>query len=307
MSPRAVEAAAEAARAADRAADRAAARTAVRVERERRAAAVQRRALAWARVEGGTYGGDVSWPQCAPGLGIEHKKGLGLPMPLPAAEFVIVGLTNGPGMYPNPCLDEQVAWARDSQVALGVYAVTSWPEKRHLVRDGDAGPFDADTRHGRLANAGWAQAQFNVATMNAAGIEVRTGDGTQRGVPLVWMDVEPVPVWEWPDDRVENAAVVKGAARGYVDAGLDVGVYSTPYMWDAIVGDLSLQTYLDRPVPEWRPAATLGEAEALSRCEDEQWSIQGGRGLIGQWLAGSRDHNRLCPGVRDLSVFLSRP
>jgi hypothetical protein len=52
--------------------------------------------------DGPVTGGDVSWPQCPKGMGIPQKRSLGLPMPVPSAKFVILGLTNGPGFTPNP-------------------------------------------------------------------------------------------------------------------------------------------------------------------------------------------------------------
>ena len=78
--------------------------------------------------------------------------------------------------------------------------------------------------------------------------------------PMVWVDVEPVPDFEWSGDTVANAAVVQGAARGYADAGYRVGVYSTPTLWAAVVGDLALG------LPEWRAAGQTSRAEALDRC-----------------------------------------
>ena len=65
-------------------------------------------------------GGDISWPQCPKGLGIPQRRTLGLPMPTPDMEYVVVGLTNGPGFYPNPCLADQVAWVRERGLLLSL-------------------------------------------------------------------------------------------------------------------------------------------------------------------------------------------
>ena len=59
-------------------------------------------------------GPDVSWPNCPKGLGIPSRPTQGKPMPPSSARFVVVGLTNGPAFHPNPCLEEQVAFARRS-------------------------------------------------------------------------------------------------------------------------------------------------------------------------------------------------
>ena len=226
-------------------------------------------------------GGDVSWPQCPKGMGIPGKRSLGIPMPLPSAEFVILGLTNGPAFTPNPCLADQVQWVKDRHLMASAYAVNSYPDDETLAEHGSEGPYDGSTRLGALKNVGYQQAMYNIATMQAAGLTT----------PTVWLDVEPVPIFEWSADKVANAAVVEGAARGYTDAGYQIGTYSTPLLWDTVVGDFTLGG-----VPEWRAAGQTSMEEALSRCGPD-WSFQGGPGVIGQWVEDNRDRNVTCPGA----------
>jgi hypothetical protein len=228
-------------------------------------------------------GGDISWPQCPKGMGIPQRRTLGLPMPLPQAVYVVVGLTNGPGFTANPCLASQVDRIEQRHLLAAAYAVVSRPDATAIAEHGTRGPFAGGTRLGRLANTGYQQALANVATMRAAGL----------GSPIVWMDVEHVPDFEWSDDLEANGAVVQGAARGYADAGYEVGVYSTPHLWRAVVGDLALR------LPEWRAAGQTSQAEALSRC-GEDWQIQGGPAVLAQWVEGRRDLDVTCPGVTDL-------
>jgi hypothetical protein len=222
-------------------------------------------------------GGDVSWPQCPKGLGIPEKRTLGKPMPLPQARYVVIGLTNGPGFHVNPCLADQVRWARERQLLVSAYAVASFPQGDELARYGQDGPFAGATELDALRNVGYRQAQFNVAAMRAAGLET----------PFVWVDVEPVPDFPWSTDLVANAAVVEGVARGYVDAGYAIGVYSTPVLWSGVVGGLALG------VPEWRAAGQTSRAEAESRCGDD-WVIQGGPAVLAQWVEADRDQNVTC-------------
>ena len=66
-----------------------------------------------AKDRGIVEGGDLSWPQCPKGMGIKERRTLGLPKPLDSAEYVVIGLTNGPAFTPNPCLADQVEWAKD--------------------------------------------------------------------------------------------------------------------------------------------------------------------------------------------------
>ena len=212
-------------------------------------------------------GADISWPQCPRGLGIPERRTLGLPMPLPEAEYVVIGLTNGPAFTPNPCLAEQVDWVRERGLMAAAYAVSSYPDRATLAEHGTSGPFQGDRQRGALANVGYQQARYNIDSMRAAGLET----------PVVWVDVEPVADFEWSGDRAANAAVVQGVVRGYADAGYRVGVYSTPLLWEQVVGDLSFG------VPEWRAAGETSRAEAVSRC-GRDWSIQGGPAVMGQWI-----------------------
>lgn len=229
---------------------------------------------------GPVLGADISWPQCPRGLGIPQKRTLGLPPPLPEAEYVIVGLTNGPGFVANPCLGDQVVWVRSRGLLGAAYSVASFPDDATVETFATAGPFDDGSRLGALRNTGYQQARFNVTSMLTSGLET----------PIVWIDVEPVPDFAWSTDPVANAAVVEGIRRGYTDAGYRTGVYSTPYLWTSVVGDLALE------VPEWRAAGETSRAEALDRCGPD-WSIQGGRPVLAQWLESDRDQNVTCPGI----------
>ena len=218
--------------------------------------------------DGPVLGADISWPQCPPGMGIPHKMSSGQPMPTEDAEYVVLGLTNGPGFHANPCLADQVAWVRQRGLLVAAYSVISWPD--------DA----AQQQYGGLRGAGRAQAQFNIATMKAAGLES----------PVVWLDIESVPYYDWSGNVSANAEVVIGAAEGYIQAGYRVGVYSTPAIWAGIVGDLTLG------VPEWRAAGQTSRAEARARCGGG-WSIQGGAAVLAQWVEDERDQDLTCPGT----------
>lgn len=229
---------------------------------------------------GEILGGDISWPQCPQGMGIAQKQSLGSPMPVDAVRYVILGLTNGPGFYPNPCLASQTEWVRSRGLMAAAYSVISTPEPRHLAAYKDKGPYDPSTELGALGNVGYQQALFNLTTMRAAGLQS----------PIIWLDVEPVPEFDWPSDTIANAAVVKGAARGYTEAGFTIGVYSTQALWARVVGGLRLG------VPEWRAAGETSRAEASRRCGPDR-SFQGGPAVLGQWVEAGRDMNITCPGT----------
>ena len=220
-----------------------------------------------AKVTGPLRGQDVSWPQCPPGMGIPEKRSAGLPMPETSAQFIVIGLTNGPGFVANPCVADQVAFARDRKLLTAAYSVISGPTRfspRGLTGE----------------QLGYQQARFNIATMKRVGLVT----------PIVWLDVESVPHFDWGGDKAANAAVIRGAAKGYTDAGYAVGVYSTPYLYANVAGSLRMN------VPEWRAAGQTSEGEARSRCGTD-WVIQGGRGVLGQWVDSGRDRNITCPGA----------
>jgi hypothetical protein len=220
-----------------------------------------------AKVTGPLTGQDVSWPQCPPGMGIPEKRSAGLPMPETTAQFMVIGLTNGPGFVANPCVADQVAFARERKLLTAAYSVISGPTRfspRGLTGE----------------QLGYQQARFNIATMKRVGLVT----------PIVWLDVESVPKFDWGSDKQANAAVIRGAAKGYTDAGYAVGVYSTPYLYASVAGALRMN------VPEWRAAGQTSRAEALSRCGSD-WVIQGGRGVLGQWVDSGRDRNTTCPGA----------
>ncbi len=228
------------------------------------------------------FGADISWPQCPKGMGIPEKRTQGQPMPTEAAEFVVMGLTNGPSFVANPCLADQVAWAKERNLMVAAYAVTSYPDRQTLKALGDEGPFDGRTRLGALRNVGYQAAGFNLVSMAEAGLRT----------PIVWIDVEPVASFEWSDDPVANAAVVQGVVRGYRDRGMRIGFYSIPTLWQLVVGDLAFGA------PEWRAAGETSLDEALRRCRSD-WSFQGGKAFLGQWVEDNRDRNVTCPGQAD--------
>jgi len=223
-------------------------------------------------------GGDVSWPQCPVGTGIPTRQGEGKPMPTRAASFVVLGLTNGPGFVPNPCLGRQVRWSRRHHVWTSAYAMTTYPRRRQLARTGGSGPFATHRRLGRLRNSGYQQALFNVRTMARVGAKS----------PIVWVDVEPYPVAPWTRSVRRNRAVVQGVVAGYESAGLRVGFYSTPSMWRSLVGGLRYG------YPEWHTAGGTTMAAARAKCGHD--SLQGGRTVLAQWWDDRRDHDVSCPG-----------
>ena len=220
-------------------------------------------------------GADISWPNCPKGMGIPSRPTEGRPMPLPGTQFVIMGLTNGPGFTPNPCLADQVAWTAARHLWAGAYAITTYPNPGQLKAYGGRG-----TGAQRLFRTGVAQAQFNVRNMRQAGLRP----------PLVWVDIEPVSVQPWSGSPAFNNAVLDGAVAGYRGAGLKVGLYSYAHGWKQITGGRRIAD-----VATWVPSGDDQKSSARAGCSRPSFS--GGQVLLGQWTADSRDRDVTCPGV----------
>jgi hypothetical protein len=227
-------------------------------------------------------GGDISWPNCPKGVGIPSRRSPGNPLPLASASFVVIGLTNGPGWYPNPCLADHVTWAKARGVWTSAYSMTTFPTAAPRAAYGGSGPWSAATRAGRLRNAGYQQALFNVASMATAGLSV----------PFVWVDVEPYPTHPWPRDVLGNREVVRGVVRAYEDNGLRVGFYSYDNGWRAVVGGWRKPAY-----PAWVPVGPVanGWTRAAARCAAPSFS--GGPVYLAQWVQDARDRDLTCPAL----------
>lgn len=217
-----------------------------------------------------THGYDVSWPQCS-GSSAHHVPG-GKP-----ARYVVLGLTHGAGHTANPCLADQLRWARSNGSRVAAYLVPSYPTARQL-RAARVGRYGAcDALRCRLHNDGAAQAADAIGVMRRAGLDLR----------MLWVDVEfrYHPAWSRSDSR--NRAVLEGVFRGLRDAGLRYGVYTTSYMWGAITGGWRVRE------PNWLPSGNGSAATARSRCRTTgtggvTWLVQYTR----EW-----DENLTCPSM----------
>jgi putative peptidoglycan binding protein len=190
-----------------------------------------------------TEGYDVSWPQCY-GSTATH-------MPVGSPSYVILGLTHGTGHTVNPCLGSQLQWARTHGVRTGAYLVASYPDRlqRRLASGGLFGPC-GQSLVCRLENDGAAQAVEAVTTMRTVGLRA----------PRIWIDVEFRSTHRWTKNNRANSYVIKGIVRGLKHSGVRMGVYTTSYMWRAIVGGYRLH------VPNWLPVGHGGIRRALDMC-----------------------------------------
>ena len=231
-----------------------------------------------------TFGGDISWPSCPVGTpgALPKKQGKGLPLPGPDAQFVVIGLTDGPGFYPNPCLPWEVQQARRRGLLVAAYALTTLPNAAQIKQYGGSGPYRT-----RLENAAWQQAQVNLRSLKTAGLPTRT----------IWMDVEPQPYLSpWGDDVAANRTVVLTVRDAYRKAGYATGLYSSDTPWLRITGGLQL------PDPTWVTVGPRGRAAAISKCAAPTFS--GGPAVLAQWWDTEvEDLDLVCPGVDGRGLF----
>ena len=226
-------------------------------------------------------GYDISWPNCPKGMGIPSRPTLGNPMPKATTDFVVIGLTNGPGFYPNPCLQKHVDWAKKHHVWTAPYAFMTYPTAKQLKKYGAKGPYEGTSKTTRLRNAGYAEAMFNVASMQRVGLEAS----------FIWVDVEysraPAP---WSTSRKHNRAALDGALRAYRDSGLTYGFYASIDPWQHIIGRARYEA------PEWRTVGPAKKSTALAKCRTR--SVQGGKVVLAQWWNAKSDFAVVCPGFR---------
>ncbi|HET6818694.1 MAG TPA: hypothetical protein VFH66_15810 [Mycobacteriales bacterium] len=164
------------------------------------------------------WGVDVSWPQCD-----------GIPS-LPAG-FATVGVNGGRPFTDNPCLAEQVAYAKQ--------------------RSGYAAYLNLDAPRGEDATSYGARAAIDgLARARHAGLAVQT----------IWLDVEVLN--HWSNDAATNVAVINGAAHALQARGLTVGVYSSVPMWQQITGGarLTMPVWLATSVIDYRDVQPLCKA-----------------------------------------------
>src|SRR3954465_10505059 len=159
------------------------------------------------------WGVDVSWPQCNGGL------------PPLSPGFGVVGVNGGRPFTDNPCLAEQITYAK----GLSGYAA-------YINLDAPRGE-DPRSYGRRSALDGLARAR-------RAGLDVAT----------IWLDVEVLN--HWSRDAATNAAVINGAAAALQSRGLTAGIYSSVDMWRDITGgaQVTMPVWLATSVIDYPPA-----------------------------------------------------
>lgn len=222
------------------------------------------------------FGWDISYPQCG-----------GSFPPGPMA-YSIIGINGGRAFKHNKCLGEQWQWAR-SQGAAGVYVNVHAPRSQQELQAG------ATSDRQPNCNGAPGCVFYNFAVN---GIRDSLAYARSQGVdaPFIWLDVEQLNYWA-PQQEL-NAIVIRGAIDAVREAGLDVGIYSTPYQYGKITGDEQAQ------VPVWSAGAPNADAVG-NYCATRGFA--GGPVALVQLLPGRYDPNFACPGAGEMARYFNMP
>ena len=238
-------------------------------------------------------GYDVSYPQCDRSLPTDHY-------------FAIVGVNGGTAAKANPCLAEQLAWAKTAkdgspQEKIQLYVntanpgevidqISTWP-----TESTSNNPFGACDYTNSLACSwqyGWnrsieAAGYFELAAQQA-GISSSVGDYRW------WLDVETMNTWQSGSTEAldKNVATLEGMKAFYEAQGATVGLYSTAYQWGEITGNNASSTSNLNGLANWRPSGhSLNNAKA--NCSVDPLTV-GGFISLTQYVKKNLDNNHSC-------------
>src|SRR3954469_8928620 len=183
------------------------------------------------------WGVDVSWPQCNGGI------------PPLAPGFGVVGVNGGRPFTDNPCLSEQVTYAK----GLSGYAA-------YINLDA---PRAEDAR-----SYGKRSALDGLARARRAGLDVST----------IWLDVEVLN--HWSHDAAANVAVINGAATALQSRGVTAGIYSSGPMWQQITGGARVT------MPVWLATSVIDYRDVQPLCRD---GLGGHSAEMAQYVASAND------------------
>lgn len=264
-------------------------------------------------------GNDISYPQCtASGWDGDSYAGTGATAAPMGARFGIVGVNGGTAALANPCLPAQLRWADslpglDGQPRLQLYvntanpgevleeyAVTTWPSVTDAANPYNelAGVAQACTAEGTGVNDlacswqyGWDRAAWTAGLVDGASDAARVD--VDLAETVVWLDVETGNTWQsGAEGLARNAAALEGMAAHYEALGTQVGLYSTSYQWNLIVGANGATGPL-AGLDSWLAGATNLKG-AQTSCDTRGPLTPGGDVTLTQWVARGFDYDLSC-------------
>ncbi len=232
-------------------------------------------------------GYDVSSPQCSN----SYPSG-----PL----FGIVGVNAGLANNANPCLRDQVSWARTApgqkrpeQPPVSFYLVTANPGAQHVADWPSGGTTPTyGACNGLLTNA-CSYLYGEQRAVHSYGLAAALDPVAARTAPW-WLDVELGATWAGTYQL--NIAALKGFVAGGRTAAATgpVGIYSTGAQWMDITGLTAQTTPIEfGPLPGWVAGAeTATAAEAQQNCT--AGGFTGAPPTLAQYRIGAFDADLRC-------------
>jgi hypothetical protein len=239
--------------------------------------------------QSGTFGLDISFPQCN-AINFPTTASNGAPY-----QFGVIGVTGGRAFTRNPCLGPEYQAITQQGLAPSFYINVNSPRgpMTPFEQNGPNGTCDPSDLACRGYNYGWNTAQYayGYAQQTLQSLDISTLPNTW------WLDVETENFWS--NDQASNAQVIQGALdffRGTTvssggngqnpNTSIVVGIYSVPSMWESIMG-----TFTQGSLPAWIAGArSLGSASQL--CSDV--SFTGGPTWLVQYWNGVSDQDYAC-------------
>lgn len=226
---------------------------------------------------------DISWPQC------------GKTVPTNQA-FAIVGVNGGLANNSNPCFATQLAWANASkggtkQPLVQLYVNTAnpgkagswWPTSNTYGDAPVSNPYGTCT-----------PGDYGAACAYMYGYAKAYDDVKDRGVSnpasyVWWLDVEIENSWQL--DKQANRADLEGMTAYFQSIGAAVGIYSTSYQWNQIVGVVGAGSNLNN-LRSWIPGAR-SETAAKSNCNAARLTTNSPV-VMTQFVSSNLDYNYSC-------------
>jgi hypothetical protein len=229
-------------------------------------------------------GNDISWPQCSN-------------RPPTGQAFGIVGVNGGLANNTNPCFVSELAWAQKSvggtgQPKAALYVNTANP--------GSAGSWwpTSNTYGGAAVSNPYGTCTGSFTDPACAymyGYAKAYDDTTIRGVAnpssyTWWLDVETTNSWQ--PDKIANTADLEGMVAHFRSIGAQVGLYSTNYQWDQIVGTPSSSSNLNG-LRSWI-AGAASATDARAKCSTTKPLTVNSPVTLVQFVSKNLDYDYSC-------------
>lgn len=174
------------------------------------------------RFPSGSFGYDISWPQCPPSN-----------LPSSPLTVTVVGADYGHPFSVNPCLFKEIAF---SQGNYNLYTVIFWNNNDNYPSSPENCTDSASQANCFAYNYGYNSAQWIFNKALSMGISS----------PVWWLDIEGAPGSSnslWSTNLFANASAIQGAIdffQSQYTPGINqkeiVGIYASPCVWPQIVG-----------------------------------------------------------------------